>query len=93
MKTHGLLYLEEINLPSGQPKNLRKPRHKGGKGISNPMLYDHWANLYKLSKQIKLLKKDLERDCKAYWKYDDMCNRIKAMQNAIIMQDELLEVK
>ena len=80
-------------MPSGQPKNLKNPRHKGGKGINNPMLYDHWANLYKLSKQIKLLKKDLERDCKAYWKYDDMCNRIKAMQNAIIMQDELLEVK
>jgi len=80
-------------MPSGQPKNLKKPRHKGGKGINNSMLYDHWANLYKLSKQIKLLKKDLERDCKAYWKYDDMCNRIKAMQNAIIMQDELLEVK
>jgi len=82
-----------INLPSGQPKNLRKPRHKGGKQISNPMLYDHWANLYKLSKQIKLLKKDLERDCKAYWKYDDMCNRIVAMQKAIIMQDELEQLK
>ena len=57
------------------------------------MLYDHWANLYKLSKQIKLLKKDLERDCKAYWKYDDMCNRIVAMQKAIIMQDELEQFK
>ena len=80
-------------MPSGQPKNLKKPRHRGGKGISNPMLYDHWANLYKLSKQIKLLKKDLERDCKAYWKYDALAEDIQDMQKLIIQQDILEEVK
>ena len=80
-------------MPKGNPKPSQKIKYKGGKGISNPMLYDHWANLHRLSKQIKLLKKDLERDCKAYWKYDDMCNRIVAMQKALIMQDELEEYK
>ena len=93
MKTHGLLYLEEINLPSGKTKNIRKPRNKGRKGISKTMLYDQWANVYKLSKQMKLLKKDLERDCKAYWKYDDKCKRIDAMQKARVMKDELEEYK
>ena len=57
-------------------KNLKKIRYKGGKGINNPILYDHWANLYKITKQIKILKKDLERDCKAYWKYDELCDTI-----------------
>ena len=80
-------------MAKGNPDPSQKMKYKGGKGINNRMLYDHWANLYRLSKQIKLLKKDLERDCKAYWKYDDMCNRIKAMQTAIILQDELEEGK
>jgi len=80
-------------MAKGNPNPSQKIKYKDGKEINNRMLYDHWANLHRLSKQIKLLKKDLERDCKAYWKYDDMCNRIKAMQTAIILQDELEEVK
>ena len=70
-------------------KNLKKIKYKGGKEINNCMLNDHSANLYRLSKQIKLLKKDLERDCKAYWKYDELCDRIIEMQKAIIIEDEL----
>jgi hypothetical protein len=88
-----MLFLEMINLPSGQPKNLKKPRHKGGKEINNPILYDHWADLYKIRERIKLLKKDLERDCKAYWKYDALAEDIQDMQKLIIQQDILEEVK
>ena len=76
-------------MPKGNPKPSQKIKYKGGKGITNPARYDHWANLYRVSKQIKVLKKDLERDCKAYWKYDELCNTIIKMQKAIIIEDEL----
>ena len=79
-------------LPKGNP-NPKKPKYKGGKEITNPVLYDHWANLFRISKQIQMLKKDLERDCKAYWKYDELCTRIIEMQKAIIIQDTFEEVK
>ena len=68
---------------------MNKARHKGGRDITNPKLYDHWANLYKIQNQIKLLKKDLERDCKAYWKYDELCETITQLQKQIISQDIL----
>ena len=80
-------------MPSGQPQNLKKPRHKGGKQISNPTLYDHWANLHRIKERIKKLKDDLKRDCRAYWKYDDLGKDISTMQKLIIQQDILEEVK
>ena len=72
---------------------MNKARYKGGREINNPILYDHWANLYKIDKKIADLKKDLERDCKAYWKYDELRDTIKDLQKAIIIQDTYEEVK
>ena len=74
-------------------KPINKARHKGGRDINNPILYDHWADLYRIRERIKLLKKDLERDCKAYWKYDDLAKDILGMQKLIIKQDIIEEVK
>ena len=80
-------------MPKGNPKPSKKIRFKEAKEINNPILYDHWANLHRISKQIKLLKKDLERDCKAYCKYDELCNTILDLQKGIIIQDTFEEVK
>ena len=85
-----MLFLEMINLPR---KPINKARHKKGRDINNPLLYDHWADLYKIRERIKGLKADLERDCKAYWKYDDLAKDILSMQKLIIKQDILEEVK
>ena len=74
-------------------KPINKARHKGGRDINNPILYDHWADLYKIRERIKLLKKDLERDCKAYWKYDALAEDIQDMQKLISKLDILEEVK
>ena len=74
-------------------KPINKARHKGGRKINNPVLYDHWADLYKVSERIKKLKEDLQRDCKAYWKYDALVEDIQDMQKLIIQQDILEEHK
>ena len=50
---------------------MNKAKYKGGRDITDPVLYEHWANLYRIKDRIIKLKQDLERDCKAYWKYDD----------------------
>jgi hypothetical protein len=68
-------------------------RHKGGRKIAHQSLYDHWADLYKVRERIKKLKEDLERDCKAYWKYDALVEDIKDMQKLVKEQDKLMEVK
>ena len=88
-----MLFLEMINLPSGQEKNLKKIKYTGGKGITNPMRYEHWASLHRINKRVWMLKKDLERDCKAYWKYDDLAKDIEDLQKAIIIEDELEQLK
>ena len=87
-----MLFLEMINLPHSD-KNLKKIKYKGGKEITNPMLYEHWADLFRIDKRIHMLKKDLERDCKAYWKYDDLSKDIVKMQKSILMQDKLEQLK
>ena len=74
-------------------KPMNKARHKGGRDINNPILYDHWADLYKIRERIIKLKEDLKRDCRAYWKYDDLAKDIHNMQKLIIEQDILQEVK
>ena len=72
---------------------MNKAKYKGGRDITAPVLYEHWANLYRIKDRIIKLKQDLERDCKAYWKYDELCTRIIEMQKAIIIQDTFEEVK
>ena len=72
---------------------MNKARHKGGRDINNPILYDHWADLYKIRERIKLLKKDLDRDCKAYWKYDALVEDITDMQKLVKDNDKLQEYK
>ena len=85
--------LEMINLAKGNPKPSQKIKYKGGKGITNPMRYEHWASLHRINKRVWMLKKDLERDCKAYWKYDDLAKDIEDLQKAIIIEDELEQLK
>ena len=82
-----------INLAKGNPKPSQKIKYKGGKGITNPMRYEHWASLHRINKRVWMLKKDLERDCKAYWKYDELAKDIEDLQKAIIIEDELEQLK
>ena len=57
------------------------------------MLYKHWADLHRIKERIKKLKEDLERDCKAYWKYDDLVKDIITLQTQIKKEDKLMEYK
>ena len=82
-----------INLAKGNPKPSQKIKYKGGKGITNPYRYEHWASLHRINKRVWMLKKDLERDCKAYWKYDDLAKDIEDLQKAIIIEDQLEQLK
>ena len=74
-------------------KPMNKAKYKGGRDITDPVLYEHWANLYRIKDRIIKLKQDLERDCKAYWKYDELAKDIVKMQKLIIQQDILQQVK
>ena len=74
-------------------KQTNKARYSGGRKIKDAELYEHWADLHKITKAIKGLKADLKRDCRAYWKYDDLAQDIVKMQKLIIKQDVLQQVK
>ena len=74
-------------------KPINKARHKGGRDISNPDYYAHWSDLYKVAERIKKLKEDLQRDCKAYWKYDALVEDITDMQKLVKDNDKLWEYK
>ena len=74
-------------------KAKNKARYKGGRDINNQLLYDCWADFYRVKERIKKLKEDLKRDCKAYYKYDDLVNQITEIQQAIIIRDKLEEYK
>ena len=74
-------------------KPINKARHKEARDMNNPDMYTHWADLYRVKERIKKLKEDLQRDCKAYWKYDDLAKDIVKMQKLIIQQDILQQVK
>ena len=70
------------------PRN--KARHKGGRDIQDIKLYAHWADLHRIKERIKKLKEDLQRDCKAYWKYDDLVKDINTLQKQIKKEDKLM---
>ena len=72
---------------------MNKAAFKNGKDISDPMLYKHWADLHRIKERIKKLKEDLERDCKAYWKYDALVEDITDMQKLVKKNDKLWEYK
>ena len=74
-------------------KPINKARHKEARDMNNPDMYTHWADLYRVKERIKKLKEDLQRDCKAYYKYDDLVNQITEIQQAIIIRDKLEEYK
>ena len=74
-------------------KAKNKARYKGGRDINNQLLYDCWADFHRVKERIKKLKEDLQRDCKAYYKYDDLVNQITEIQQAIIIRDKLEEYK
>jgi hypothetical protein len=76
---------------SYKPRN--KARHKGGRDMNNPDMYEHWSDLYKVRERIKKLKEDLQRDCKAYWKYDALVEDIYDMQQLVLTKDKLMEYK
>ena len=72
---------------------MNKAAFTKGKDIDNPMLYKHWADLHRIKERIKKLKEDLERDCKAYWKYDDLVKDIRILQKQIKEEDKLMGYK
>ena len=74
-------------------KARNKARHKEARDMNNPDMYTHWSDLYKVKERIKKLKEDLQRDCKAFYKYDDLVNQITEIQQAIIIRDKLEEYK
>ena len=74
-------------------KPMNRASFKGGNDISDPMLYSHWADLHRIKERIKKLKEDLQRDCKAYWKYDDLVKDINTLQKQIKKEDKLMEYK
>ena len=74
-------------------KAKNKASYKGGRDINNQLLYDCWADFHRVKERIKKLKEDLQRDCKAYYKYDDLVNQITEIQQAIIIRDKLEEYK
>ena len=74
-------------------KAKNKARYKGGRDINNQLLYDCWADFHRVKERIKKLKEDLQRDCKAFYKYDDLVNQITEIQQAIIIRDKLEEYK
>ena len=74
-------------------KPMNKAKYKGGREIADAVLYEHWANLHRIKERILKLKEDLKRDCRAYWKYDDLAQDIVRMQKLIIKQDILQQVK
>ena len=70
-------------------KARNKARHKGGRDMNNSDMYTHWCDLYKVKERIKKLKEDLQRDCKAYWKYDALIEDITDMQKLVKDNDKL----
>ena len=74
-------------------KARNKARHKEARDMNNPDMYTHWSDLYKVKERIKKLKEDLQRDCKAYWKYDALVEDITDMQKIIIDLDKITEYK
>jgi len=68
---------------------MNKAKYAGGRDITEPDYYDHWADLHKIQDSIKLLKKDLERDSIPYYKYDELCDRISSMQIMVKQKDKI----
>ena len=75
-------------------KNLKKG-HKfaEGRNIQDKRLYKHWSDLHRVQEAIANLKKDLERDCKAYYKYDELVQKIQRLKKQIKIEDDLQELK
>ena len=74
-------------------KAKNKARYKGGRNINNQLLYDCWADFHRVKERIKKLKEDLQRDCKAYWKYDALVEDITDMQKLVKDNDKIQEYK
>ena len=74
-------------------KPMNKAKYKGGREIADAVLYEHWANLHRIKERILKLIEDLNRDCRASGKYDDLAQDIVRMQKLIIKQDVLQQVK
>ena len=70
-------------------KQTNKARYSGGRKIKDAELYEHWADLHKITKAIKTLKADLKRDCIPYYKYDELCEKISGMQIEVMLRDGL----
>jgi hypothetical protein len=70
-------------------KQTNKARYSGGRKIKDAELYEHWADLHKITKAIKALKADLKRDCIPYYKYDELCEKISGMQIEVMLRDGL----
>ena len=70
-------------------KPTNKARYSGGRKIKDAELYEHWADLHKITKAIKALKADLKRDCIPYYKYDELCDKISGMQIEVMLRDGL----
>ena len=70
-------------------KQTNKARYSGGRKIKDAELYEHWADLHKITKAIKGLKADLKRDCIPYYKYDELCEKISGMQIEVMLRDGL----
>jgi hypothetical protein len=75
-------------------KNLKRG-HKfaEGKEIKDKRLYKHWSDLHRVQEAIANLKKDLERDCKAYYKYDELIQKIQRLKKQIKIEDDFQELK
>ena len=72
-------------------KARNKARHKEARDMNNPDMYTHWSDLYKVKERIKKLKEDLQRDCKAYWKYDALVEDITDMQKLVKKNQNLIK--
>ena len=70
-------------------KPTNKARYSGGRKIKDAELYEHWADLHKITKAIKALKADLKRDCIPYYKYDELAEKISAMQIMVKQKDKI----
>ena len=73
-----------------KPRN--KARYAGGRDITEPDYYDHWADLHAIQKKIKSLKADLKRDCIPYYKYDELVLKIEDYKEKIKEKDKLKEL-
>ena len=76
-------------MPKGNKKPVYKIKFEKGKKITNMIRYEHWANLERIKRKIKGLKSDLDRDCKPYYKYDELCEVLSEQQEALEMEDQM----